>query len=150
MENSKEGIIYILSNEAMPELIKIGKTTRDDIDRRMKELYSTGVPLPFKCEYACKVKDCNSTESALHQAFCTDRINPQREFFRVKLNRVIPLLELFKIEDVTSSVEAEINNDLSVKEIEAVNNYSKRRPSLKFEEMGIPKGSELVMTYEGQ
>ena len=31
----------------MPNLIKIGYTTRDDLNTRIKELYTTGVPLPF-------------------------------------------------------------------------------------------------------
>jgi len=51
-----EGIVYVLSNEAMPGLIKIGLTKRDELEARLNELYSTGVPLPFTCEYACRVK----------------------------------------------------------------------------------------------
>ena len=41
-------------------LVKIGTTTQEDIDKRMKELYTTGVPVPFECQFACKVKkgDC--------------------------------------------------------------------------------------------
>ena len=33
----------------MPGLVKIGMTTQEDIDKRMKELYTTGVPVPFEC-----------------------------------------------------------------------------------------------------
>lgn len=40
----------------MPSLAKIGMTTRESIDTLMKELYSTGVPMPFDCEYAREVK----------------------------------------------------------------------------------------------
>lgn len=50
MSNSNShGIVYVLTNPAMPGLVKIGMTTRSDIDARMKELYSTGVPVPFDC-----------------------------------------------------------------------------------------------------
>ena len=44
------GIIYVLVNEAMPGLIKIGKITKEgkSVEDRMKELDSTGVPLPFE------------------------------------------------------------------------------------------------------
>ena len=80
-----EGIVYILSNEAMPGLIKIGLTKRDGLEARLNELYSTGVPLPFTCEYACRVKDCKAVENALHTAFTKDRINPAREFFRTSV-----------------------------------------------------------------
>jgi len=46
---SKSEIVYLLTNPAMPGLIKIGRTTRKDIKARMRELYTTGVPLPFEC-----------------------------------------------------------------------------------------------------
>lgn len=49
-----EGIVYVLSNEAMPGLIKIGLTKRDELEARLNELYSIGVPLPFTCIYTTK------------------------------------------------------------------------------------------------
>ena len=49
------GIVYLLTNPVMPGLVKIGMTTQEDIDKRMKELYTTGVPVPFECKFACKV-----------------------------------------------------------------------------------------------
>lgn len=77
------GIVYVLTNPAMPGLVKIGMTTRDNLDTRMRELYGTGVPVPFECAYACKVKtsDCSKIEKALHIAFAPNRINANREFF---------------------------------------------------------------------
>ena len=47
-----EGIIYVLTNPSMPGLVKIGKTARGDVNARLSELYSTGVPVPFECEFA--------------------------------------------------------------------------------------------------
>ena len=44
------GIVYVLSNRAMPGLVKIGMTTRKELDTRLKELYTTGVPIPFDVE----------------------------------------------------------------------------------------------------
>ena len=65
------GIVYLLTNPVMPGLVKIGMTTQEDIEKRMKELYTTGVPVPFECQFACKVKkgDCAKIEKALHMAF---------------------------------------------------------------------------------
>ena len=79
------GIVYLLTNPVMPGLVKIGMTTQEDIDKRMKELYTTGVPVPFECKFACKVKksDCLKIEKALHKAFDPQRINQNREFFRI-------------------------------------------------------------------
>ena len=60
------GIVYLLTNSVMPGLVKIGMTTQEYIDKRMKELYTTGVPVPFECQFACKVKkgDCAKIEKA--------------------------------------------------------------------------------------
>ena len=46
------GKIYILTNDAMPDYIKIGFTAADDVEVRMKQLDTTGLPLPFRL-YAC-------------------------------------------------------------------------------------------------
>ncbi|MGL4389234.1 MAG: GIY-YIG nuclease family protein [Brevinema sp.] len=82
-----EGIIYILTNPAMPGFIKIGMTQREDIKQRMKELYSTGVPFPFDLHYAMKIDDVKITESLLHQIFSVHRENMEREFFKMDPER---------------------------------------------------------------
>ena len=91
------GIVYLLTNPVMPGLVKIGMTTQEDIDKRMKELYTTGVPVPFECKFACKVKksDCLKIEKALHKAFDPQRINQNREFFRINVEQAQAILELF-------------------------------------------------------
>ena len=145
---AEEGIVYVLSNEAMPGLVKIGLTKRNELDARLNELYSTGVPLPFTCEYAVRVKDCEAVEHALHTAFTKDRINPAREFFKTSVEYIRPILELLKIEEITSAVNKDMNAKINKSEIDALNTYKKRRPPLNFEEMGIPLGAELVMNYK--
>ena len=65
-ENSLEGIVYILTSPAMPGLVKIGKTSRTSVHDRLTQLYSTGLPLPFECEYAARVADAGAVEHALH------------------------------------------------------------------------------------
>ena len=74
------GYVYILENKAMPDICKIGITEREDLKQRLKELFSTGVPLPFDCVYAAKVKDYKEVEKALHNAFKKDRVHEAREF----------------------------------------------------------------------
>ena len=105
------GVIYVLSNPAMPGLIKIGKTTNDDPKVRMGQLYTTGVPVPFECEYAVEVNDPGRTERALHQAFAPQRINPSREFFQVEVEQVRAILELIGERDVTPA-EAVDNSEV--------------------------------------
>ncbi len=71
--------VYILTNESMPDIIKIGIT--DNLFRRLKELDNTSTPLPFECFYALEVEDAQSIEKLLHEAFDDKRVRQNREFF---------------------------------------------------------------------
>ena len=144
-----EGIIYILSNPAMPGIIKIGKTSKEDVKLRMKELYSSGVPLPFECFYAAKVRDIDSVEKALHTAFSPDRVNPKREFFEIEATQAIAILKLLELENVSPLVEQEANV-IDTIEVDAARVYAQKRPRMNFEEMGIPVGSELSFNNSGE
>ena len=144
-----EGIIYILSNPAMPGIIKIGKTTKEDVKLRMKELYSSGVPLPFECVYAAKVRSIDEVEKALHTAFSPDRLNPKREFFEIESSQAIAIIKLLEIQNVSPLVEQEANVIDSL-ELEAGKAFAKKRPRLNFEEMGIPVGSELIFNNNAE
>lgn len=143
------GIVYVLTNPSMPGLVKIGMTTRDNLDTRMRELYGTGVPVPFECAYACKVKtsDYTKIEKALHTAFAPNRINANREFFQIKTEQAKAILELFNKEDITQEITEEIDNDLTSEDKSASAKInSSRRPPLNYFEMGMKKGDILVFT----
>ena len=100
------GIVYILSNVAMPGYLKIGHvdgTSPEDVVRRMGELYHTGVPRPFDCEYAAVVADHHAVERTLLYGLGDFRVNPNREFLEgIDPIRVKTLLQLSTIiEEVT-------------------------------------------------
>lgn len=85
MYNSKEtpGYIYVLSNPSMPGIVKIGRTTRDP-KTRLRELNSaTGVPVPFKLEYAARTYWPTESEKYIHQSIGGLRVNAKREFFKL-------------------------------------------------------------------
>ena len=150
-KQDNKGIVYVLTNSAMPGLVKIGMTTRESIDTRMKELYSTGVPVPFDCVYACEVKvsDCSKIEKALHKAFEPNRINANREFFSIKAEQATAILELFDRKDITSEVAAEIENDLTPEDKVAGEKIkSSRRPPMNYREMGINIGVKLTFVKD--
>lgn len=144
-----QGLIYILTNPAMPGLVKIGKTNRADVKQRMFELYSTGVPVPFECAYAAKVNDPDKVEVALHTAFGPNRINPKREFFSIEPMQAIAILKLLEISDETKEVSTEPEL-VDAASIEAGEALRKKRPNFNFEEMQIPIGAELVSTHNGE
>lgn len=150
-KQNNKGLVYVLTNSAMPGLVKIGMTTRDSIDVRMKELYSTGVPVPFECAYACEVStsDCSKIENALHTAFAPNRVNANREFFSISPRQAIAILKLFNRKDITHEVSSEIENDLTADDkVAIVKSKSTRRPQLNYKEMGIEVGSKLIYTKD--
>jgi hypothetical protein len=103
-EAANRGLVYILENEAMPGIIKVGMTT--NLARRITELNNcTAVPLPFRCRYAATVEDPQFVEMRLHAAFAPHRLSSRREFFRVPVECVIAAIELAAIETVEASVE---------------------------------------------
>jgi hypothetical protein len=144
MSETTFGIVYVLSNPAMPGLVKIGMTSRDKIDDRLKELFNTSVPVPFDCEFACKVDDCEKVEKALHIAFGPSRVHPQREFFKIESEQAIAILNLLSTENVTPDVLSEIQSEMNPQDAESSKRFKlQRRPNLNFTEMGIPIGSVL-------
>ncbi len=145
----EQGLIYILTNPAMPGLVKIGKTNRADVKQRMFELYSTGVPVPLECAYAAKVNDTDKVEMALHTAFGPNRINAKREFFSIEPMQAIAILKLLEISDQTQEVSAEPEL-VDAASREAGEALRKKRPNFNFIEMQIPIGSELISTHNGE
>lgn len=139
--------VYVLTNPAMPGLVKIGFTSNEDAKKRIDGLYSTGVPFPFKIEFVCKVPNAQDVEKALHVAFGPDRVNPKREFFQINSEQAIAVLKLLHVEETTEQVAQQCaDGGVDPQSLAAAEQYSKRRPNLNFEEMGIPVGSQLVCT----
>jgi len=97
-------IIYVLTNEAMPGLVKIGLTS-DSVESRIANLSaSTGVPLPFECHFAAEIPEgvnLEKIEKTLHQLFAEHRINPRREFFKVEPEKVVLALSIGSFKEVT-------------------------------------------------
>lgn len=140
-----------MTNEAMPDLVKIGRT--NDLNGRLRELYKTGVPLPFECHYAVVVEDSAAAieiEMKLHLLFAENRINRKREFFRVAPERVVTALSIgnFQSYSVSLSELEESNGDIEQIDIEAVAREEKRRDRLKLSNIKIPVGSVLTFTRD--
>ena len=127
--------IYILTNESMPNLIKIGLTKRDDLNIRIKELYTTGVPLPFNIYYACLVNDSKRTEDILHKLFKENRINEKREFFQIDPEKVVVALSLLNPINITPDEKDYLTTE-EIKDIEKIE--TKRLKNFTFSEVDIP------------
>ncbi|TGE25604.1 GIY-YIG nuclease family protein [Hymenobacter aquaticus] len=136
-------VVYVLSNPAMPGLIKIGRTNHDNAKTRIDQLYTTGVPVPFTLEFVCKVPNSEEVEKALHTAFAPYRVNPKREFFSIDANQAIAILKLLHVQDATPEIESQPST-LDQSEIDAGAQLKRKRPNLNFEEMQIPIGAILT------
>jgi hypothetical protein len=131
-------IVYILTNEAMPGYIKIGRT-ETSVEQRMRELDKTSVPLPFQCYYAAKVEDFVRLERTLHTAFGDHRVRSNREFFRLDPYKAKVIIELLAIQDVTPGSD-NFEDEESAQAVEKASRISGR---YNFKENGIPFGAIL-------
>ena len=92
------GCVYILKNQAMPDLIKIGFTTRTARERA-DELYrdggksKSGVPLPFEVAYEFPCENPEKLENVVHNKLSEHRINKDREFFKYSVDGAVKLIE---------------------------------------------------------
>ena len=138
--NNQNNIVYILTNEAMPGIIKIGKTDTT-IEQRMRELYKTGVPVPFECFHASVVKNASDIEKRLHQAFNKYRVNKNREFFEVSPEDVVIILTMdgVELEDMTPKKDFVETQD----DVVAIEKLEQKTKRFNFKLYGIPVGTVL-------
>ena len=80
-----------MSNPSLSE-IKIGESSKDPSEDRVKDLSNTSLPTPFKVEYKALVDDQRSAEALIHSALEKFRINPNREFFNCSVMDAVLLI----------------------------------------------------------
>ena len=97
--------VYLLSNESITNWVKIGRTK--NLGKRVKDLYNTSVPLPFKLEDSIGVNSSNDSrvlEKSIHSII--DTINPdlrknteanRREFFKISVVEARKVFELVRL-----------------------------------------------------
>jgi hypothetical protein len=79
----------------MPAIVKIGKTFRS-VEEHVKELNSTGVPMPFEIVHFRKVEDMDSVEQDMHQHFHLCRVNDEREYYRISIYSAVTKMDTYK------------------------------------------------------
>ena len=134
-------IVYILTNESMPEYVKIGFTT-GEVTERIKQLDRTGVPLPFEVYYAANVENAAGEEKWLHSIFADRRARDSREFF--KMNPEYAALALKRIE----IKEVQVESGLTLEQEKEVDGVKEKRSKFHFAQYGIPIGSKLTFTRD--
>jgi hypothetical protein len=142
-------IVYVLTNPAMPGFVKIGMTNKPDVQHRMAELYSTGVPLPFECVIAREIEgiEATATEQALHTAFGPERTTPSREFFELDPDRVVALLRVMPGRDVTPQ-DADQSAEIEPDDREASLRFKRRQSQTNEQEFIESLSANSIIVYE--
>jgi len=137
-------IVYILTNQSMPETIKIGVT--DNLERRIKELDNTSTPLPFECYYAVEVKDASKIEKKIHEGLDDKRVRQNREFFNTSPEIAKSILE---IAEVMGGKNVTPKKDIveTPQDQQALDSARKKRVNY-FGILGISKGTILTFSKD--
>ena len=128
-------IVYILTNQSMPDTIKIGIT--DNLEWRIRELDNTSTPLPFECYYAVEVKDASKIEKKIHEGLDDKRIRQNREFFNASPEQAKSILE---IAEVMGGKNVTPKNDIveTAQDKEALDRSRRVRKRFNFAMINIP------------
>lgn len=126
--------VYLFTNPAMPEYVKVGIT--NNIERRLRDLSSrTAVAEPFECYSFLTVKgnkpSAADIEKILH-FFLSRKYNKAKEYFKASIDEVE---QFFKYVEV---INPRIKYSLYKKD------GKEKSKQTTFEMLKIPEGAELV------
>lgn len=97
--HSKAGWLYVISSPSLPGLVKLGVTRQLNPVMRIKHLSSSSLPEPFHAHCFVFSDDCFELENNIHKYFEKERVNPDREFFRIEPKEAIDVLkEIFNVD----------------------------------------------------
>lgn len=136
------GYIYIMTNPALKDMVKIGFAT--DVELRRKQLSTTALPYEYEI-YATYETSGNLEDKKLHRMI--DNLNPDlrvtsnREFFVMTPQEAYDLLEAIAIISGTK-------NKLKKSIIVEAKKQKVRRPPINFEKCGIPLNSILTLNED--
>lgn len=138
------GFVYILTNDAMPGCIKIGRT--NDLKRRVQEMDNTSVPLPFKLYFAIETDNDSSIEKNMFAAFEKFRVRTNREFFALNPESAVSALRISGCKEITEMTDEMIDIDGNM--IKEKDVFAKRREKFSFDKVGISTGTVLSFTRD--
>ena len=132
-------IVYILTNPAFPDYIKIGRTS--NLKQRLISLDNTSMPLPYECYYAAQVDNASKVEKLLHQSFDKYRVRKNREFFELLPENAKSALQLANGKEVTPDHDIVETQD----DQRALNKARSQRERFKFSILNI--APETLLTF---
>lgn len=102
------GFVYVLKNEIMPDIYKIGCTEKSPM-QRAADLSNTSLPFPYEVVCYGEIENPMIIERELHSLYKEKRVASNREFFKLEYSDLDSLAYLIK-EHCTNFVECEALN----------------------------------------
>lgn len=94
--SAEKGYLYALVNAAIPNLVKIGVTTKHPLERTKELSSSSGMPNPYVLAHYRHVAYPFVAESVIHRTLDQYRTNDSREFFMIPLARAIQMIDAYE------------------------------------------------------
>jgi hypothetical protein len=138
-------IIYLLTNEAMPGYVKVGRTKNLE-QRRPSLSRPSSVPLPFEVYYASEVDNAQRDEQWIHSVFADRRVRDEREFFKIDPERIVAALKRIEKRDITPKSLQHSLASSTEEEKKEVEEKKKIRSKFDFKKYGVPIGSEITFS----
>lgn len=139
-----KGFIYIMTNPALKDMVKIGYAT--DVEARRKQLSTTALPYDYEV-YATYETSGNLEDKKLHRMI--DNLNPDlrvsknREFFVMTPQEAFELLEAIATISGTGDKLKRKGKNVPKTPVQYI-----KKPPINFTKCGIPMGAELVFTED--
>ncbi len=140
-----KGFIYIMTNPALKDMVKIGFAA--DVEARRKQLSTTALPYEYEV-YATYETSGNLEDKKLHKMI--DNLNPD---LRVSSNReffVMSPKEAYELLEAIATISGTKDKLKRVKKADEASGKGQhvKKPPLNFAKCGIPMGAELVFTED--
>ena len=75
--------VYVLVNQSVPNMVKIGMTTNTPTQRATEISRATGVATPWVPVFEFRCFRSDLLEAEIHEYFATHRVNKHREMFSI-------------------------------------------------------------------
>ena len=142
MAKNNKGYIYIMTNPALHDMVKIGYAT--DVELRRQQLSTTALPYEYEV-YATYETPGALEDKKLHRMI--DRLNPD---LRVSKNREFFIMtpeEAYELLESIATISGTRDKLIRTKQIAAKKQII-RKPPINFIKCGIPIGAELICTED--
>ena len=155
------GIVYILTNPSLDGWVKIGMSTRNNIEERLAELNRpANIPLSYRAYAIYEVEKPQEVEKHIHSLFdiideslharetlSSGRIR-EREFFRISPEKAFAVFKSVSLLRGDENCLKLIEPSAEQMEEEQIAEQATRRPGFKFSMLNIPVGSELRFVHD--